>query len=202
MKLYISPGSCSFGPHIAMHEAGLHFDIEKVDLKTKKTASGGDYRTVNPKGAVPALRLDDGEVLTEGSAIYQYVADLKPEKNLAPPAGKMDRYRLQEWLNYIASEIHKGLAVLYRPGLGSETQQMFKDRVGTQFDFLSKSLEGKSYLMGGGYTVADAYLYAILSQWPQKFGIDMAKWPTLHAYLARIAVRPAVQATVKAEAAV
>ena len=201
MKLYIAPGSCSFGPHIALREAGLSFEIEKVDLKAKKTANGDDYRAVNPKGAVPALRLDNGQVLTEGSAIYQYIADLKPEKNLAPVAGKMERYRLQEWLNYVASEIHKGLAVLFRPGLSPEVQQMFKDRVGAQFDFLSKALDGKSYLMGDTYTVADSYLYAILSQWPPKFGIDVAKWPVLKAYLDRIAARPAVQATLKAESA-
>jgi glutathione S-transferase len=201
MKLYIAPGSCSLGPHIAMREAGLSFDVEKVDLRAKKTADGGDYRAVNPKGAVPALRLDDGQVLTEGSAIYQYIADQKPEKHLAPPAGKMERYRLQEWLNYIASEIHKGLSVLFRPGLSPENQQMFKDRVGMQFDFLSKNLEARNYLMGDTYTVADSYLYAIVSQWPPKFGMDVAKWPVLKAYLDRIAARPAVQATLKAEAA-
>ena len=201
MKLYIAPGSCSLGPHIALNEAGLAFETEKVDLRAKKTANGGDYRAVNPKGAVPALRLDDGQILTEGAAIYQYIADLKPEKHLAPAAGRIERYRLQEWLNYVASEIHKGIAVLFRPGLPQEVQQMFKDRVGAQFDFLSRSLEGKTYLMGDAYTVADSYLYAILSQWPPKFGIDVGKWPVLSTYLERIAARPAVKATLKAEAA-
>ena len=201
MKLYIAPGSCSLGPHIALNEAGLAFETEKVDLRAKKTANGGDYRAVNPKGAVPALRLDDGQILTEGAAIYQYIADLKPEKHLAPAAGRIERYRLQEWLNYVASEIHKGIAVLFRPGLPPEVQQMFKDRVGAQFDFLSRSLEGKTCLMGEAYTVADSYLYAILSQWPPKFGIDVGKWPVLSTYLERIAARPAVKATLKAEAA-
>ena len=201
MKLFISPGSCSLGPHIALREAGLPFATVKVDLRAKKTADGGDYRAINPKGAVPALELDDGQILTEGSAIYQYIADLKPETKLAPPAGRMERYRLQEWLNYVASEIHKGLAVLFRPGLSPEVQQMFKDRVGAQLDFLSKNLEKKPYLMGEGYTVADSYLYAILSQWPPKFGIDIGKWPVIKAYLDRIAARATVQATLKAEAA-
>lgn len=201
MKLYLTPGSCSLGPHIALREAGLSFEADKVDLRAKKTANGGDYRAVNPKGAVPALQLDNGEVLTEGAAIYQYIADLKPEKKLAPPAGNMERYRLQEWLNYIASEIHKGFAVLFRPGLPPEIQQMFKDRVAGHLDFLVKSLEKKTYLMGETYTVADSYLYGILSQWPPKFNVDIAKWPVLKAYLDRIAARPAVQATLKAEAA-
>jgi glutathione S-transferase len=198
VKLYYAPGACSLSPHIVLRESGAAFDAEKVDLAAKRTAAGADYRAINPKGAVPALQLDDGQVLTEGSAIVQYLADRKPETKLAPAAGTIERYRLQEWLNYIASEIHKGFSPLFNAKLADEAKQVFKDNLAARFDFLSRSLEGKDYLMGAGFTVADAYLFTILG-WTRHFAIDLVKWPVLKAYVERVAGRPAVQAALKAE---
>ena len=141
MKLYYSPGACSLSPHIALREAGLTFDLERVDLKAKQTKSGDDYRKVNAKGSVPALMLDDGQVLTEGAAIVQYIADKKPEAKLAPPAGSMPRYRLQEWLNYIASEIHKGIGALFNPKATPEWKEQHKEALTPKFEYLAKALE-------------------------------------------------------------
>ena len=143
MKLYLSPGACSLSPHIVLREAGIPFDIETVDLATKRTRSGKDFRAVNPKGYVPALELEGGQVLTEGSAIVQYLADQKPATRLAPPAGTMERYRLQEWLNFIAAEIHKGLSPLFNPKMPKDWQEVVKANLGNRFDHLSKSLQGK-----------------------------------------------------------
>ncbi len=198
MKLYFSPGACSLSPHIALREAGLGFDLEQVDLKAKTTKSGGDFKSINPKGQVPTLELDDGEVLTEGPAIVQYIADRKPESKLAPAAGTMERYRLQEWLNYITSEMHKGFSPLFNPNAPDQWKQVVKDMLAQRFDVLSKKLEGKPYLMGATFTVADAYLFTILG-WGKYHNIDYGKWPVLQAYQARIAERPAVQAALKAE---
>ena len=198
MKLYYSPGACSLSPHIVLNEAGLSYDSETVDLANKKTKSGADYRAINPKGAVPALQLDNGQVLTEGSAIVQYIADQKPATKLAPAAGTLERYRLQEWLNYIASEIHKGFSPMFNPKASDEWKQVIKDQLASKFDYLSKQLQGKDYLMGS-FSVADAYLYTILT-WGKHFAIDMAKWPTLASYMERMAARPAVKATLEAEA--
>jgi glutathione S-transferase len=198
VKLFYAPGACSLSPHIVLRESGAQFEAEKVDLAAKRTAGGADYRAINPKGAVPALQLDDGQVLTEGSAIVQYLADRKPESRLAPAAGSIERYRLQEWLNYIASEIHKGFSPLFSPKLAGEAKQVFKDNLAPRFDFLSRSLQGKDYLMGGGFTVADAYLFTILG-WTKHFAIDLGKWPVLKAYAERVGTRPAVQAALKAE---
>ena len=198
MKLYYSPGACSLSPHIVLHEAGGTFEAETVDLGAKRTAAGADYRAINPKGAVPALELDDGQVLTEGSAIVQYLADHKPESKLAPAAGTLERYRLQEWLNYIASEVHKGFSPMFNPKLADKAKQVFKTNLAARFDFLNHRLEGKEYLMGGQFTVADAYLFTILS-WSRHFAIDLGQWPVLKAYVDRVAARPAVQAALKAE---
>jgi len=198
MKLYFSPGACSLSPHIALNEAGIAYDSEAVDLASKKTKSGADYRAINPKGAVPALQLDNGQVLTEGSAIVQYIADQKPATKLAPPAGSMERYRLQEWLNYIASEIHKGFSPLFNPKASDEWKQVIKDQIGGKFDYLSKQIQGKDYLMGT-FTVADAYLFTILG-WAKHMNIDLAKWPVLAQYVERVGARPAVKATLEAEA--
>jgi glutathione S-transferase len=198
MKLYYTPGACSLSPHIALREAGLAFDLEQVDLGSKRTKSGADYKAVNAKGSVPALQLDDGQVLTEGSAIVQYIADRAPEKKLAPPAGAIDRYRLQEWLNYVASEIHKGFSPLFNPKASDEWKQIVKDGLAAKFDFLSKKLDGRAYLMGDAYSVADGYLFTILT-WAKPMGIDLAKWPALKAYSDRVAKRPAVQAALQAE---
>ena len=198
MKLYYAPGACSLSPHIALREAGQAFDLEKVDLKAKKTASGEDFAAVNPKGYVPALRLDNGDVLTEASTIVQYVAGKKPEARLAPVAGTPERYRLQEWLNFIATEVHKGTSPLFNPATPDAYKQMATDRLGQRYDYLAKELAKKPYLMGENFTVADGYLFTILN-WANFVKIDLGKWPALQAYQARVAARPAVQAALKAE---
>jgi glutathione S-transferase len=198
MKLYYFPGACSLSPHIALRETGLSFDLEQMDPKTKKTKSGADYLKVNPKGYVPALQLDDGQVLTEAAVIVQYIADKKPEAKLLPPAGGIERYRAQEWLNYIATEIHKGVGALFNPNATDQWKQVLREGVAPKFDFLTKRLEGKSYAFGDGFTVIDGYLFTVLG-WTQYVGIDLAKWPVLKSYSDRIAQRPAVQAALKAE---
>ena len=198
MKLYYFPGACSLSPHIALREAGLTFDLEKMDPKTKKTETGADFLKVNPKGYVPVLQLDDGQVLTEAAVIVQYISDRKPGAKLLPAAGTMEHYRAQEWLNYIATEIHKGIGGLFNPKATDEWKQVLRDAMVPRFEFLTGKLGGKSYLMGESYTVADGYLFTVLG-WTQYVGIDLAKWPVLKAYCDRIAQRPAVQAALKAE---
>jgi glutathione S-transferase len=198
MKLYFAPGACSLSPHIVLAESGAKYDAEQVDLRAKTTKSGADYRTVNVKGAVPALQLDDGSVLTEGSAIVQYIADKNPGAKLAPAAGTMERYRLQEWLNYVATEVHKNFSPLFNPKTPDEWKTMLKEMIAARFDYLTESLKGKSYLMGEAFSVADAYLFTILN-WTFPTKIDLGKWPVLKAYYDRIAARPAVHATMKAE---
>jgi glutathione S-transferase len=199
MKLFYTPGACSLSPHIALREAGLDFDLEKVDLGTKKTAGGADFKTINPKGYVPALQLDNGEVLTEAAVIVQYIADKAPQKKLMPAAGTPEHYRAQEWLNYIAAEIHKGVSQLFNPKMPDGFKQTVKEAVlPPKFDFLTKALEGRSYLLGESFSVADGYLFTILS-WTGHVGIDLGKWPVLKAYSDRVAARPAVQAALKAE---
>jgi glutathione S-transferase len=198
MKLYFSPGACSLSPRIALTEAGLPFDTVRVDTKTKETVGGGNFLDINSKGYVPALQLDNGDVLTEGPAIVQYIADQKPASGLAPTAGTMARYRLQELLNFITSEIHKGFSPLFDPTLSDEVKEGFKAKLGKRFDWLSTQLDGKPYLMGEQFTVADGYLFTTLN-WGQWVGIDLARWPVLSAYHARVAARPAVQTALKAE---
>jgi glutathione S-transferase len=198
MKLYYSPGACSLSPHIVAREAGIAIDLEKVDLKAKKLANGGDYNAVNPKGYVPMLELDNGERLTEGPAIVQYLADQKPESGLAPKAGTMERVRLQEWLNFIASELHKTWGAFFNPKIDGDWKQATLDRLGLRLDYLAKHLEGKQYLMGERFTVADAYAFTILN-WAGMTGVDLGRWPAIKAYHARVAARPKVQETLKAE---
>ena len=198
MKLYFSPGACSLSPHIVLRELGIPFQSEAVDLKAKKTKSGADYRQINPKGQVPALEMDDGKILTEGAVIVQYLADRKPDAKLAPPAGSAERYRLQEWLTYIATEIHKGMGPIFNAKASDEWKQIVRENLSARFDFLSNALKGKDYLMGS-FSVADAYLYTILS-WTGYAKMDLAKWPVLKAYVERVAARPAVRATLEAEA--
>jgi len=198
MKLFLTPGACSLSPHIVLREAGLPFDSEVVDLKTKQTKSGADFRAVNPKGQVPTLQIEGGDILTEGAAIVQYLADKKPEKKLAPANGTVERYHLQEWLNFIAAEVHKGFSPLFKPNTPDGYKDIVKENLGAKFDHLSKTLEGRDYLMGN-FTVADAYLYTILT-WAKPMGIDLGKWPTLKAYFDRVAARPAVRAAHEAEA--
>jgi len=198
MKLYYAPGACSLSTHIALREAGYDVDLVKVDLASKKTETGDDFYAIAAKGQVPALKLDTGEVLTEGSAIVQYVADQKPEKKLAPAAGSMARYRLVEWLNYVASEMHKAVGALFNKKYSDDTKQIMKDALKPKFDYLSAQLKDRSFLMGDVFTVADGYLFTILS-WTSHVGVDLSKWPVLTDYVARIGARPAVQATLKAE---
>jgi glutathione S-transferase len=198
MKLYFSPGACSLASHITLREAGLAFEAEKVDLRSHKTAAGADFYAINPKGYVPALQLDDGSVLTEGAAILQYIADQKPAAQLAPAAGTMDRYRLQEWLSFIGSELHKGFSPLFSPATPEEIRVATRERLENRLGFADGRLAGRSYLMGERFTVADAYLFTVLS-WTQPVGIDRAKWPALEAYYRRVGERSAVQAARDAE---
>lgn len=197
MKLYYSPGACSLSPHIVLREAGLAFEVEKVD-REKKTERGGNFLEVNPKGMVPTLELDNGQRLTEGPAIVQYLADLAPAKKLAPPAGAFERYRLQEWLNFITSEIHKGFTPLFRPTTPNDAKPAFVSVLNDRFAYLAKQLEGRNYLLGDDFTVADAYLFTTLN-WCGFLGMDLGQWPVLKAYHGRVAARPAVQAAMKAE---
>jgi glutathione S-transferase len=198
MKLYYAPGACSLSPHIVLLEAGLPFTLDKIDFKTKKTSAGGDYLAVNSKGAVPALQLDDGRVLTEGPAINQYLADQKPDSGLVPRPGTFERYQQMEILNYITSEVHKGFAPLFNPESSAEMKTTAKTGLAKKFDWLSSSLGNKTYLMGDTFTVADAYLFTVLS-WTSHVGIDLSKWPVLSAYHSRIAQRPKVQQALKEE---
>ena len=198
MKLFYSPGACSLSPHIVLLEAGLPFTVEKTDLKTKKTETGSDYYAINSKGAVPALQLDDGRVLTEGPAIVQYLADQKPESGLAPRAGTFERYQLMEILNYITSELHKGYSPLFNPKISADWKASAMANLGKKFDWLSGFLGSKSFLMGTAFSVADAYLFTVL-RWSEHVGVDLAKWPVLTAYRARVAERPKVQEALKAE---
>lgn len=200
MKLYLSPGACSLSPHIALREAGLDFEVDVVNMKTKETRSGKDFTTINPKGYVPALELDEGGVLTEGAVIVQYIADRKPESKLAPKSGTLERYRLQEWLNYIAAEVHKGFSPLFNPGATDDAKQATRDALAKKFVFLAASLEKKQFLTGDTFTVADAYLFTILN-WANFVKIDLSAWPPLKAYVERVSARPAVKAALDAEKA-
>jgi glutathione S-transferase len=198
MKLYYYPGACSMAVHIALREAGIPFEMDKVDLAKHQTANGEDYYKINPKGYVPALRLDDGQILTEDAVLLQYVADQKPQSGLAPKAGTMERYRLMEWLNFISSELHKTLGALFNPKIIPEWKQ---DRIalfGRRCDFLVQQLGDKPYLMGDMFTIADAYLFTIFG-WTNLFKLDMGKWPSLQSYAGRVAARPAVKEAMKAE---
>ena len=198
MKLYFSPGACSLSPHIALREAGLPFQMERVDLSTAKTESGADYTQVNPNGYVPALVLDNGEVLTEGPAIVQYIADRNPDSGLAPKAGTLARYHLMEWLNFISSEIHKSFSPLFNPNAAEEWKNGVRELLGRRLNTLSKELDGRPYLLGDQFTVADGYLFTVLS-WSGHVGIDLSPWPVLTDYLARIGARPKVQEALRAE---
>lgn len=198
MKLYYAPGACSMNPHIMLREAGLKFELEKVDLRTHKTVNGKDFYGINPKGYVPVLELDDGQLLTENPAIAQYIADQKPETKLAPANGTLERYRLQEWLSFIGAEIHKAFGPLWNPNLPEAEKKETHDKLAKRFEFAAKSLEGKQYLMGDHFTAPDSYLFVML-QWAQKLKLDLSRWPVLKAYHERIAARPAVKATLEAE---
>ena len=198
LKLYYSPGACSLASHIALREAGLDFQLERVDGRAKKTASGEDYWAVTPKGYVPALRLDSGEVLTEGTAIMPYIADQKPSARLASGDSPMVRHRVQEWLGYLNSEVHKGFGPFFSPATTDEQKAAARTALGKKFDFVQKELGDRPYLLGAGFTIADAYLFTVLG-WCALVGIDLAQWPALKVYHARVAARPAVLAAMQAE---
>jgi glutathione S-transferase len=198
MKLYYSPGACSLSPHIALREAGLPFDLVKVDTKTHTFDGGGDFYAVNGKGYVPVLELDDGTRLTEGPAIVQYLADLKPEAGLAPKPGTMERVRLQEWLNFLTSEIHKGFSPLFSAETPEDYKPLARKKIATRFDWLTKELQGRQYLVGDRFSVADGYLFVLLG-WTNFVGMKLDDWPVLKAYRERIGARPAVREALKAE---
>lgn len=198
MKLYLKPGACSLSPHIALEESGLPYETEVVDLKTKITASGADFTKSNPKGYVPALLLDSGELLTEGAAIVQYIADQAPGKKLAPANGTIERYRLQSWLNFIGTELHKNFGPLFDPGMPAEAKERFKAKLADRLQHVDGLLAGKTWLMGDDFTVADGYLFTV-TNWAQPMQIDLSPYQNLTAYRQRVAARPAVQAAMKAE---
>ena len=198
MKLYYSPGACSLSPHIVLLEAGTPFELNKLDFASRKTADGEDYYAINPKGAVPALKLDNGEVLTEGAVIVQYIADKAGNTALAPAAGTDERLKLQEWLNYIASEIHKGFSPLFNPKAPDEYKNIVKTNLAKHFTYLDKQLAGKDYLTGKNFTVADAYLFTILN-WRHKHNIDITGYKNLAAFADRVAARPKVKEAMQAE---
>jgi glutathione S-transferase len=192
MKLYYSPGACSLSPHIALLEAGLPYDLVKVDLRAKKLENGDDYLKVNPKGQVPALGLDNGEVVTEGPVIVQMIADKAAGKNLAPARDSAERYKLQEWLTYINGELHKNIGPLFNPALSDDAKAVFKDRAIGKFKYVDSQLAGKDHLMGKQFTVADGYMFTMLS-WADRMKFDLSGLSNLKAYQARVGARPMVQ---------
>ena len=198
MKLYYMPGVCSLSPHIALREAGLSFDLANVDRATKKTPDGEDYLTVNARGYVPALRLDNGDVLTEGPAIVQYIADQVPAKKLAPANGTMERYRLQEWLGFVSTEIHRGFTPLFNPAVSNESKAVLKERLIARIGYLNEVLATRPYLMGDTFTVADGYLYVTM-RWTKPTKIDLSPFPNVLAHFKRVGERPAVKEALKAE---
>lgn len=199
MKLYYIPGYCSLSPHIVLHEAGLNFEIERVDTASCKTESGADFAKINPKRYVPALLLDDGQVLTEGAAIVQYLADLRPETGLAPKAGSMQRVRLQEYLNYIAAEYHKSFSPLFAQGTSEQAKVAAIANVGRRLDYFENIFaDGRPYLMGDTFTVADAYLF-VVTNWTKLTNISLDKWPHVIAYVSRVAGREKVGKAMRAE---
>jgi glutathione S-transferase len=199
MKLYYTPGACSLASDIVLREAGFEFEAERVDLATHRTENGADFYTVNPKGYVPALELEDGQVLTEGGAILQYLADLKPEAALAPPVGTLERARMQEQLIFVASELHKAYAPLFSPGASKEAKATAREEVARRLDHVERQLgDGRPYLVGEQLTVADFYLF-VVAGWAKDMGIDLEERPKLAAFLDRISSRPAVRAALEAE---
>ena len=198
MKLYYSPGACSLSPHIVLRESGLPFELVPADLKSHQLKDGSDFYGVSPKGYVPLLELDNGERLSEGPAIVQYIADLVPGKSLAPANGTMARYRQQEWLNFITSELHKGIGTLFNPALPEDYKPAVKERALGRLKWVNEQLEGKQYLMGDSFSVADAYLFTV-ANWTKFVDIDISGLANLGAFMGRMAARPAVQEALKAE---
>lgn len=200
MQLYYAPHACSLAPHIVLRELDLPFTLTRVDNRTKQTASGADFLVINPKGYVAALQLDNGEVLTEGPAILQYLADLCPEANLAPAHGTFERVRLQEWLNFVSTEIHGALGWLFNAQFPEQVKAQIKEKVYKRFAVVCQTLERQDYLLAGGFSIADAYLFTVL-RWAPLFAIDLDEWPALAAFQVRIDQRSAVKAALAAESA-
>jgi glutathione S-transferase len=198
MKLYFSPGACSLSPHIALLESGLPFTTERVSLRTRQTAGGADYWAINPKGYVPALALENGSVLTEGPAIVQYIADQAPQKALMPAGGTAEHYQALDWLNFISTELHKNYGPLFNPAAGDDAKAGARALLSRRFAYAALMLEGRDFLVGAHFTVADGYLFTVAS-WAPVVQFDMSAWPVLQAYQARIAARPAVQQAMRAE---
>ena len=198
MKLYYAPGACSLASHIALHETGLPFEIEKVDFATKKTDRGDDFMQINPKGYVPTIKLDDGSILTEGGAILQYIADQQPDSGLAPRAGTMERYRLQEWLTFIGTEIHKMFSPIFNKAATEEVKANARNLISKRLGYVETQMANKPYLMGDKFSVADAYLFTIV-RWSNFAGLDLSPFPRLNEYMARVAARSKVQAAMQAE---
>lgn len=198
MKLYYATGACSLSPHIVLSELGLPYELVKVELSTHLTADGQDYTAINPKGYVPALQLDDGQLLTEGPAIIQYLADQKPSAGLLPPAGTLARARVQEWLTFIGTEIHKNFSPLFNPAASADWKAAAKANIERRFSFIEKALSGRDYLTGANFCVADAYLFTVVN-WTKVVKIDLAPWPTLAAFHQRVMARPAVQVALREE---
>ena len=198
MKLYYSPGACSLSPHIVLNETGLPYEAVLASTKTKKLQDGTDYYSINSKGYVPTLELDDGTRLTEGPAIVQYLADQVPDKKLAPANGTMPRYRLQEWLNFITSELHKGIGGIFNPAMPEEAKALMREKATSRLKWVDEQLAGKDYLMGSAFSVADAYLF-VVTNWTGPLGIDISSMKNLGAFMERMRARPAVQAAMKDE---
>jgi glutathione S-transferase len=196
--LYFAPAACSLSPHIALKEAGLTFDAQQVDLKTKQLRSGGDFLAINPKGQVPTLKLPSGDILTEGPAIVQWIADQAPQAHLAPANGTPARYKLQEWLNYLSTEIHKGFSPLFNPATPDDYKAMVKENLGKKFTYLNTHFAQNKFVMGDNFTVADGYCFTTVN-WANFTGIDLKPYPNLQAFMARVAARPKVQEALKAE---
>ncbi|KQT12293.1 glutathione transferase GstA [Ramlibacter sp. Leaf400] len=198
MKLYYSPGACSLSPHIVLREAGLAFEPVLASTKTHKLPDGSDYYAINPLGYVPMLELDDGTRLREGPAIVQYIADQVPTKNLIPANGTLPRYRLQEWLTFIGTEVHKQFSPLFNPAMPGEGKKVFLDKLAQRFEWIDQQLEGRDYLMGDNFSVADAYLFTV-SNWAKPMNIDLSQRKNLLAWRERVGARPAVQEAMKFE---
>jgi glutathione S-transferase len=198
MKLYFSPGACSLSPHIVMHESGLPFTPVLASTKSHKLQDGTDYYTINPKGYVPLLEFDDGTRLSEGPVIVQWIADQVPAKQLAPAAGTMARYRLQEWLNFITSEVHKAYSPLFNPAFPEDGKSIYRQKLRSRYEYIEQQLEGQDFLLGTAFSVADAYLFTG-TRWAGFAGLGLDGLPRLAAYMQRIEARPAVQAALKAE---
>jgi glutathione S-transferase len=201
LKLYYAPLACSLAPHIILREAGVRFSLERVDTKKKITETGADFLAINPKGYVPVLELDDGEIVTEGIVLQQLIAELNPQAGLTPPRGSHERRKLDQWLVFLATEVHKAHIPLFWPATPADAKPLFIEKIGQRYDVLEATLsDGRAYLTGPTFTIADAYLFT-LANWAERAGIELAKWRRMHAYVSRVAGRPAVQAALAAEKA-